>query len=70
MNCRKPLCQECAAQWDGIYHCAACLTARRGATVGRSRVASWLALLAASSTLLYVSARVMVWAGALLAGLF
>jgi len=70
MTCRKSLCQECATQWDGIYHCASCLAVRRGENVGRSRVASWIALVAASSILLYVSARVMVWAGALLAGLF
>ena len=70
MTCRKPLCQECASQWDGIYHCASCLAARRGTNVRRSRAAAWIALAAASSILLYVSARVMVWAGALLAGLF
>src|SRR5438094_331428 len=37
MTCRKPICQECATQWDGIYHCTTCLAARRGATVRRSR---------------------------------
>lgn len=70
MSCRKALCQECATQWDGIYHCAGCLVARRGATVRRARVATWIALVAASGILLYLSAKVMVWAGALFAGLF
>jgi hypothetical protein len=28
--CRKPICQECAAEWDGIQHCPACLGRRRG----------------------------------------
>lgn len=70
MTCRKSICQECATQWDGIYHCTTCLAARRGANVRRSRAAGWLALVAASLILLYVSAHVMVWAGALLAGLF
>lgn len=27
--CRKPICQECAAEWDGIQHCPACLAQRR-----------------------------------------
>jgi len=70
MTCRKAICQECATQWDGIYHCTSCLAARRGATVSRSRAAGWLSLMAASLILLYVSDRAMVWAGALMAELF
>lgn len=70
MTCRKAVCQECATQWDGIYHCTSCLAARRGATVRRSRVAGWIGIIGASLVLLYVSAHAMVWAGALLAGLF
>ena len=70
MTCRKPVCQECATQWDGIYHCTTCLAARRGATVRRSRAAGWISVAAASVLLLYLSARLMVWAGALIAGLF
>jgi hypothetical protein len=27
--CRKPICQECAAEWDGIQHCPECLAKRR-----------------------------------------
>jgi hypothetical protein len=27
--CRKPICQECASEWDGIQHCPACLARRR-----------------------------------------
>ena len=70
MTCRKPVCQECATQWDGIYHCTACLAARRGTRVRRSRAAGWISVAAASVLLLYLSARLMVWAGALIAGLF
>jgi hypothetical protein len=70
MTCRKPLCQECATQWDGIYHCAQCLAVQRGALKGGSRVTGWLAAGAASLILLYLTARVMVWAGAFMAGLF
>ena len=70
MKCRKPLCQECATQWDGIYHCAQCLTAQRGAVKRGAHITGWLTAAAASLILLYVSARVMVWAGAWMAGLF
>jgi hypothetical protein len=70
MKCRRNICQECATQWDGIYHCAQCLAAQRGASRSKSRLTGWLTLTAASLILLYVSAHVMVWAGALLAGLF
>ena len=69
MNCRKTLCQECATQWDGIWHCAACLAAMRGATVRRSQWAGWITVALTSLILLFFSARVMVWSGALIAGL-
>jgi hypothetical protein len=70
MKCRKPLCQECATQWDGIYHCAPCLATQRGAAKSRRQVFGWITLGAAALILLYVSAHVMLWAGALIAGLF
>ena len=70
MSCAKTLCQECATQWDGIYHCAPCLAAQRSARVERPRLAGWITLLLSSAILLYVSVRVMVWAGALIAGMF
>jgi hypothetical protein len=69
MKCRKPLCQECATQWDGIYHCAQCLAAQRGTAAQGRRWTGWLMLVAAVIILLYVSAQTMVWAGALIAGL-
>ena len=70
MSCHKPLCQECATQWDGIWHCAKCLAAKRGSTKIASHFGGWISLLFSSLLLLYVSARVMVWAGALLSGMF
>jgi len=70
MSCRRMLCQECATQWDGIWHCAGCLSAKRGAQVERSPVFGWLGVIVVSLILLFSGARVMVWAGALLAGLF
>ena len=70
MACQKMLCQECATQWDGIWHCAACLGAKRGAAVQRSPVFSWMAVVTLSLAILFVGARVMVWTAALIAGLF
>jgi hypothetical protein len=69
MSCTKTLCQECATQWDGIWHCAACLAAKRGARAGRSPLLAWAAVVLASLILLYAGARVMVWTGAALASL-
>ena len=70
MTCRKPICQECATQWDGIWHCAACLAAKRGAKVERSPVLSWVAVVILTAVLLFTGARLMVWTAAVLAGLF
>ncbi len=70
MACTKMLCQECATQWDGIWHCAACLAAKRGTTTQRSPVLSWFAVVAVSLGFLYLGARVMVWTSAVIAGLF
>jgi len=70
MNCAKTLCQECATQWDGIWHCAACLASKRGATVQKSPLFSWLAVVTLSLLFLFLGARVMVWTSAVLAGLF
>ena len=70
MSCAKTLCQECATQWDGIWHCAKCLAAKRGSTKIASHFGGWISLVFSSLLLLYVSARVMVWAGALLSGMF
>ena len=69
MSCHKPLCQECATQWDGIWHCAKCLGAKRRANRPRSRALGWISAAAAALLLLFLSTRVLVWAGALIAGL-
>ncbi|HEX8253882.1 MAG TPA: hypothetical protein VF846_12070 [Thermoanaerobaculia bacterium] len=70
MACTKTLCQQCATQWDGIWHCAACLGAKRGTKVERSPVLAWIGVVATSLILLYTGARVMVWTAAVIAGLF
>jgi hypothetical protein len=67
MSCGAAVCQECATTWDGINYCSACL-ARRGRASQRRR--TWPALVlvvAASAALLWLGARLMVWAGALAA---
>ncbi|HET8796880.1 MAG TPA: hypothetical protein VFO89_04300 [Thermoanaerobaculia bacterium] len=69
MTCAKTLCQECATQWDGIWHCAACLAAKRGAKVERAPLFSWIAVVVLTAICLFSGARLMVWAAAVLAGL-
>ena len=69
MSCSKMLCQECATQWDGIWHCAACLAAKRGTDRAKSHAGGWIAVTLASLLTLFLSAKIMVWSGALLAGL-
>ncbi|HYM61814.1 MAG TPA: hypothetical protein VEZ11_13085 [Thermoanaerobaculia bacterium] len=70
MTCKKAICQECATQWDGIYHCASCLTAQRKAVVHRSPLLGSVAVLVLSLILLFAGAHLMVRTGALIAGLF
>ena len=70
MTCAKTLCQECATQWDGIWHCAGCLAVQRRAKVERSPLVSWLAVLGVSTLLLFAGARLMVWTAAVFAGFF
>lgn len=70
MSCAKMLCQECATQWDGIWHCAACLGSKRGASVQRSPVFGWIAVVTLALFMLFAGARVMVWTAAILAELF
>ena len=70
MTCAKTLCQECATQWEGIWHCAACLAAKRGAKVERSPVLSWIGVVLVTAISLFGGARLMVWTAAVIAGLF
>jgi len=69
MSCAKLLCQECASQWDGIWYCSPCLAAKRTTVRSESHAGGWIAVSAVSILLLFVCAKVMVWTGALLAGL-
>lgn len=68
MTCRKALCQECAATWEGIHYCASCLVKQRRAARRGLAVGGWLLLAIAILTLAWLHARMLVWAGVLLAG--
>jgi hypothetical protein len=70
MSCHSSICQECATQWDGVWHCSRCLAAKRGAKVERASVGGWVSLVVATAVLLFLTIQVMVWSGALIAGLF
>ena len=70
MACRKTICQECASQWDGIHYCVDCLRSLRTAAQSRTRWYHWAGALVTLALLIFVAARVMVWSGALLAGIF
>jgi hypothetical protein len=63
MSCRRPICQECATEWEGINYCAACLPRQRQERRHSYFLAGWLALLAATVLLFHASTRLMVWAG-------
>lgn len=70
MACSTALCQGCATDWDGIWHCAACLAAKRSGGKKRSGVFGWVSVSVLSALLLYSSARLMVIISAIIAGLF
>ncbi len=70
MTCRNAVCQSCSTQWDGINYCTACLAARRDASRGGRAIAGWFTLTAGTLAAVWLSVRAMVWAGALIAGLF
>lgn len=69
MSCRSTLCQECATQWDGVWHCVQCLAAKRSAVPAKSGAGGWIAVTIATLILLYAGSRVLVWTGVLIAGL-
>jgi hypothetical protein len=69
MQCRNTLCQECATQRDGIWYCAACLAAQRKGPEKRSAVGGWIAVVVTALLILFLSTRIMIWSGVLLAGL-
>lgn len=66
MACRKTLCQECATEWDGIFHCAACLSARRTSTATRGTGLGIFLVLIASAGLFVLGPRLLVWGATLL----
>ena len=68
MSCGRTLCRECATEWDGINHCAACLGERRR-QAGRSArpIVALLLLAGVIAGLLFLHTRLLVWVGVLAA---
>ncbi len=66
MSCRKTLCQECATEWDGIFHCAACLAARRTSSSAAGKGLGFVLVAGASAALFLLGPRVLVWGCTLL----
>lgn len=70
MSCTKMLCRECATEWDGIWHCTACLGARRTVTVAQRPALRWLGVLMTTAVFAFLTTRVLLWVGAVAARLF
>lgn len=70
MSCRKPICQECATQWEGINYCAVCLAAQRKPKAESSITFSMVLLLLAILALGFGLVRLTVGLGAFVAGMF
>jgi hypothetical protein len=70
MACRKPICAECATDWEGINYCAPCLALRRGAVRSGGRLPGFVLLTIACALLLLLVTRLMVWTGVVLASLW
>jgi hypothetical protein len=66
MSCRKTLCQECATEWDGIFHCSACLAARRTASSTRGAGLGSVLVLIACAAFFLIGPRLLVWGATLL----
>jgi len=66
MSCRKTLCQECATEWDGIFHCAACLAARRSSSSTRGKGLGFVLVAGACAALFFLGPRLLVWGCTLL----
>ena len=69
MSCRKSVCGACATEWDGINYCVSCLAQRRRAEKTRAPLVGAAAAVLGAAFLLLASAELLVWLGALLAGL-
>ena len=66
MSCRKTLCQECATEWDGIYHCAACLAKQRTAAPTGASKAGYILVAAVCVILFFIGPKLLLWGATLL----
>lgn len=67
MSCRKVVCQECTATWDGVNHCRPCLAARGAQKQARSSPLTWAVSSLAVLGLLAATGKLMAWSGAFFA---
>jgi hypothetical protein len=67
MTCRKALCQECAATWEGIYYCATCVSQQRQGRKRGTAWGGWLLVVAGVAAFAWMHARLLVWVGVLIA---
>lgn len=66
MSCRKTLCQECATEWDGIFHCAVCLGARRTSSATRGAGVGYVLVSLACLILFLIGPKLLIWGATLL----
>ncbi len=66
MSCRKTLCQECATEWDGIYHCAACLAKQRKAAPAEASKVGYVIVGLVCVILFLIGPKLLLWGATLL----
>ena len=69
VSCRKPICQSCSTLWEGMHHCAACLSERRSTVARRGAAVRTIVLGLLTLGLLAGAAFLRGWIGIALAGL-
>lgn len=68
VDCRRPICQACSTQWEGIHCCVDCLAKRRSAVTARGGTLRFAALVLGALALLSGATVLRAWIGAVLAG--
>jgi hypothetical protein len=61
MRCKKLICQECATTFEGINHCAPCLTDVGGGTRESSGILAGLFVAGVAFLLLWAGSYVTMW---------
>jgi hypothetical protein len=66
MSCRKTLCQECATEWDGIFHCAGCLAKQRKSGASGGSKAAYVVVGLVCVILFLAGPKLLLWGATLL----